>query len=419
MNLSRVSTPTISSSESRSDTELPGSCDIFCTVVDNFGDVGVSWRLSRILAADFSVPVRLWVDDLAALARLSPDLDAHAKQQSWCGVEVRVWEEPFPEVVPAQLVIGAFACKLPQSYLNAMAGQRVTPVWINLEYLSGEDWVAGCHKLPSPHPQLPLVKYFFFPGFSGDTGGLLLERGLMTRRDTFQGDAVSQEVFWNRLGMDIPASDSLTISLFCYENSALDALFDSWAKGSMPVICVVPEGRISPQVGKYFGEPASRLGKAYSRGSLQVFMVPFVEQDQYDEMLWACDINFVRGEDSFVRAQWAARPFIWQIYPQHDAAHVKKLGDFVDKYSVQLSTEARSAVRRLWKSWNRVSDGESAGTADVAAAWSAFVESRSELDRHAGVWARQLETNNLALNLLDFYQEIGRMRAFELEGQQS
>jgi uncharacterized repeat protein (TIGR03837 family) len=144
-------------------------------------------------------------------------------------------------------------------------------------------------------------------------------------------------------------------------------------------------------------------------GNLRVRVLPFVEQERYDELLWACDVNFVRGEDSCVRAQWAGKPFIWQIYPQHDAVHWQKLQAFLDLYSTPLSTAANQAVQGLWREWN---SGSSAGEA-----WPAFAAARGELDIRAQNWARELATNNLALNLLDFYREIGRMRAFEIEGQ--
>ena len=146
-------------------------CDIFCNVIDNYGDIGVSWRLARQLANEYGLTVRLWVDDLASLARLCPEADDTLAQQLCRGVEVRHWGEDFSVVRAADLVIEAFGCRLPQAYLDAMAAQHT--VWVNLEYLSAEDWVAGCHKLPSPRP--PLTRYFFFPGFTRETGGLLLE----------------------------------------------------------------------------------------------------------------------------------------------------------------------------------------------------------------------------------------------------
>ena len=399
------------------------SCDIFCNVIDNYGDIGVCWRLARQLAHEHGLAVRLWVDDLGSLAKLCPEADAALDVQHCRGVEVRRWPRDFPVVQPAELVIEAFACKLSQNYIEAMAAQQHPPVWINLEYLSAEEWVESHHKLPSPHPRLPLTKYFFFPGFTKQTGGLLLERDLLARRDSFQRDAVRQQAFWRSLSMDMPSAETLKISLFSYENAALGGLFDVWVKGNQPVLCLVPEGRILPQVGHYFGDAAPCAGKAYSRGNLRVRVLPFVEQERYDELLWACDVNVVRGEDSCVRAQWAGRPFVWQIYPQHDAVHWGKLQAFLNLYCrpldhphpnpLPLAEEGviAQAVQGLWQAWNQESG--------AGQAWPAFLEVRGELERHAQHWARQLAENNLALNLLDFSREIGRMRAIKIEGQQT
>ncbi len=293
-------------------------CDIFCNVIDNYGDIGVCWRLARQLANEHGLAVRLWVDDLASLARLCPEADAAAEQQQCRGVEVRLWRKPFPQVQPAELVIEAFACKLPPAYIEAMAAPAAPaaqPAWINLEYLSAEDWVESHHKLPSPHPGLPLTKYFFFPGFTQHTGGLLLERDLLVRRDAFQHDAEQQRAFWQSIGAATPAAGTLKVSLFGYANTAIDGLLDIWSAGTQPVLCLVPEGLLLPRIGRYFGDASPCAGKAYARGMLSVKLLPFVEQERYDLLLWACDVNFVRGEDSFVRAQWAGRPFIWHIYP--------------------------------------------------------------------------------------------------------
>ena len=40
--------------------------DIFCTVIDNYGDIGICWRLARQLRVDDGQRVRLWVDDLTS-----------------------------------------------------------------------------------------------------------------------------------------------------------------------------------------------------------------------------------------------------------------------------------------------------------------------------------------------------------------
>lgn len=406
----------------------PGSCDIFCNVIDNYGDIGVSWRLARQLANEYGLKVRLIVDDLASFAKLCPDADPELLVQRCRGVEVLLWSKAFPGDPsgvspqpccdpPADLVIDAFGCALPPGYLAAMTARTI---WINLEYLSAEDWVEGCHRLPSPKP--PLTRYFFFPGFTRNTGGLLIERGLLARRDAFLADPALQHAFWRSVGIEMPPADTLKVSMFAYENAALAALFDEWAGGGQPVLCLVPEGRILPQVMQYFADampvPRSHMDEGpgeracYARGNLTVRVLPFVPQERYDELLWACDVNFVRGEDSCVRAQWAGKPFVWQIYPQQDAVHWDKLQAFLNLYCATLSIDAKVALQGLWRAWN----GEPAAGAFP---WNGFAAMRAVLNPHAMAWAQELSQNNLALNLLDFSQEIGTMRAFEIDEQRT
>lgn len=411
------------------------SCDIFCNVVDNYGDIGVCWRLARQLSNEHGMSVRLWVDDLRSFGKLCPELDVGLDTQYCRRVDVRRWAvdagqgalSPSPSPASgrggpigrergvADLVIEAFACKLPQAYLEAMAARESKPVWLNLEYLSAESWVEGCHKLPSPHPTLPLTKYFFFPGFTEKTGGLLLERDLLSRRDAFQADAGAQDSYWRELGVPERVAGELRVSLFGYENEAMEALLRGWEQGGEMVTCLLPEGRSLPQVAAFFGQSfdkpvlskveglrmsGSLVGAVWQRGNLRVHVLPFVEQERYDELLWACDVNFVRGEDSCVRAQWAGRPYIWQIYPQHDGVHLEKLEALRVRYTEGLPGEAAQAVRDLWLAWN--------GGEDITGTWQRFAAQCGVLTRHGGEWARRLATNNLASNLLDFFSRIVR-----------
>lgn len=141
--------------------------DIFCTVIDNYGDIGVTWRLARQLAVEHAIPVRLWVDDLAAFRCLQPEIDPVQPVQYLSGVEIRPWRLASEgQIEPAEVVIEALACRLPEAFLLRMAARQPPPLWLNLDYLSAEDWVAGVHRLPSPHPRLPLTQYFFYARLS-------------------------------------------------------------------------------------------------------------------------------------------------------------------------------------------------------------------------------------------------------------
>ena len=370
--------------------------DIFCAVVDNFGDIGVTWRLARQLVAEHGQPVRLWVDDLETFARLCPAASAHDEQQTLDGVEVRYWPKKWPGAEPADVVIEAFACNLPQAYINAMAASSRRVLWLNLEYLSAEDWIIGCHALPSLQAN-GLQKYFFFPGFEADTGGLIRESDLMQRRARFQADPLQQAEFLASLGVERQPEARL-LSLFAYENPAVAGWLDALAGDTRLNQLLVPEGRVLGDVAAWLGVPNVQAGDHHQRGSLQISIVPFMTQDEYDLLLWSCDFNAVRGEESFIRAQWAGRPLVWHIYPQEDDAHWDKLNAFLDLYAHGSPPAVEEALRGFWRAWNA---GEGAGEA-----WTALLRQYPALLERAEGWTHeQVANGDLAGKLVFFYAD--------------
>jgi uncharacterized repeat protein (TIGR03837 family) len=339
------------------------NCDIFCRVVDNFGDIGVAWRLARQLASEFEIPTRLFVDDVASFGRIAGGVTTP-------GLQVLPWPQNNAAVSTANLVIEAFACALPAPYLDMMAARSIKPCWINLEYLSAEAWVAGSHLLPSPHPRLSLTKYFFFPGFDRTTGGLIRERALMAERRHFLAE---------------PRRALPSVFLFAYPNAAADALIDAIEATGMEI--TLPEAT-----------SAAMLPQTPARAGVAI--TPFVPQTEFDALLWKHDFLFVRGEDSFVRAQWAAKPFVWHIYPQAEGAHWTKLNAFLDRYCAGLEANAADALRTLWRAWNAEAASE------IGPAWATFVKHRETLAEHAETWAKQLANMpDLATNLVTFAQK--------------
>ncbi|MBA6142993.1 elongation factor P maturation arginine rhamnosyltransferase EarP [Pseudomonas sp. p99-361] len=373
---------------------MKATWDIFCSVVDNYGDIGVTWRLARQLVAEHGLAVRLWVDDLNAFTPMCPGADANAAQQWQQGVEVRQWPAAWLPVAPADVVIGAFACQLPAAYVEAMRVCPRPPLWLNLEYLSAEDWVAGCHGLPSPQAN-GLRKVFFFPGFTENTGGLLREAELLARRDALQQSAAARQAFLQGLAVS-PAPGALLISLFAYENPQLGNWLDALAAGDQACHLLVPQGRVVAGLSHWLGEAPLQAGQVRTRGVLTVQVLPFVSQDDFDRLLWCCDFNAVRGEDSFVRAQWAGQPMLWHIYVQDENAHWEKLEAFLALYRRGLSTDAGAALLGLWRAWNM--------DQDMGQAWQAARRHWPELQQHARCWAAQQAAQpDLATALVHFY----------------
>jgi uncharacterized repeat protein (TIGR03837 family) len=388
------------------DSSFPRTLAIFCKVVDNFGDIGICWRLARQFHVEHGIAVTLWVDDLHSFRRIWPSVDADADVQQVDGVAVRHWtgqDGVFSPADVADVVIEFFGVEIPPGYVAAMAQCEPRPVWINYEGLSAEEWVEGCHALPSMHPRLKLTKHFFFPGFTSKTGGLLRERGLVEARAAFQQDRAAQAGFLRALGVTDQELASLKVSLFCYPHAPVPELFQAWALGNRAVTCLVPEGVAREQVAAFLGvEPGlARAGACATRARLSLRVVPFLRQDEYDRLLWACDLNFVRGEDSWVRAQWAGRPFVWHIYPQDENLHHVKLRAFLQKYAGNAKSLTDFSL-----AWNGAAP-ENAAHADWPALWTALQADLPAIAQEAEDWqARMLANGDLVSNLLNFARTL-------------
>ncbi|TDR82865.1 elongation factor P maturation arginine rhamnosyltransferase EarP [Paludibacterium purpuratum] len=375
---------------------FPLSWDIFCNVIDNYGDIGVTWRLARQLTHEHAQRVRLWVDDLHSFARLCPGISPNLARQDYRGIEVLHWGEELPaDALPGDVVLDAFGCTLPEDFLMAMTRCRRAPVWINLEYLTAEDWVDCCHGMVSPHQKYDLTRHFFFPGFSARTGGIIAERDIEVEARRWQQQPELKSEFLQSLGLPARDPEALYVSLFAYENPAIGELLRHWAAGPQRVVCLIPEGRILGDVcASLTGQPLS-AGDSYQSGALSLHILPFSDQDSYDRLLWSCDVNFVRGEDSFVRAQLAGKPMVWHIYPQEDSAHWVKLDAFCTRYLQGVAPEVQQAMLALNHAWNH---GQS-----IVPAWRQFIDKRLELEIHAAEWPRtMLAGGNLATRLMDF-----------------
>jgi uncharacterized repeat protein (TIGR03837 family) len=375
--------------------------DIFCQIVDNYGDAGVCWRLARALSRLSSSSVnnvecddsriRLFCDDLNVLNVITHgDAVAHGAS---LGVEVLPWsaaESPAILASVGDVVIEAFACHLPKPYVEAMVQktfQKVSakqPIWINLEYLTAEAWADDMHLMPSPQNN-GLNKYFYFPGFTPKAGGVLL------------GDW--DEVTSNSLNIPTSLSSafescrpkSKKVSIFNYKQAPLDAWLGSVNQvalehGEMVDVFLCADQNVST---------TTQAALSSVDSAVKLIQLPFIPQEDYDYLLSVCDINLVRGEDSFVRAQWAGKPFIWDIYPQSDLAHEVKLDAFLERYFEGGSAKLRAIGISAMK-WGSASD------------WWPHLNAWTS---HSEVWRQKLMSlGHLEGKILDFVksQEISR-----------
>ncbi len=361
--------------------------DIFCRVIDNHGDLGVCWRLSAELATR-GHSIRLWVDDASALAWMAPDakpnVEGRKQFHTPAGqVVVRPWHDALgSQDASSEVWVEAFGCDLPQHFLawaqlsQLDAAHISAPVWLNLEYLSAESYVERCHKLPSPVMSGALkgrTKWFFYPGFTEKTGGLIREAGLQKQM------ATNASLGLGPLSSKAPPQKS---TLFCYEPEALAEAMQLASLNTDQHEWQVAHGR-----GALAFEQALQSLPSHLEPPLHQFIPP-LSQAKFDQLLASGDLNFVRGEDSLVRALWAGKAFVWQIYPQDDGAHGPKLNAFLDWL------HAPDSLRRFHLRWNGLSQ-DPLPEIDLPAWQACATEAR----------ARLMQQMDLVSQLLQFVAE--------------
>ena len=336
--------------------------DVFCRVIDNHGDIGVCWRLACGLASR-GQRVRLWVDDPSALDWMAPD--------GRDGVDVIPWSAQVGESMPAaaDVLVEAFGCEItPEliaNYALSIRSRSLNHYWINLEYLSAETYVERCHGLPSPVQHGPgsgLVKFFYYPGYTPSTGGLLREPDLPRRQQLFRPQS------W-LAGFGVPADSDRCFSLFCYEPAALRPWLLALAQDGPATRLLVTAGRSTAAVRSEITRLDGACPGWNRHGRLKFTFLPLLSQTDFDHLLWSCDLNLVRGEDSLVRAIWAGRPFVWQAYPQSDQAHHAKLEALLDRM------DAPTSLRAFHRAWNGVVEaGPALWQGMVLPEWHATVQ---------------------------------------------
>jgi len=226
--------------------------DIFCKVVDNFGDIGICWRLAKMLHQAHGVDVRLWVDNWQTAQQLIPTLSPNQASARVDGIDVLKWDNHADFTQTADVVLETFACNLPNTYQTAM--QQSQSIWVNIDHLSAEAWVDDFHAQASPQPN-GLKKYFYFPGFSEQSGGLLRE------------PSINPEPF------NLSSERGLNVSLFAYPNAPVGALFDAMLSHGELVNIYIPESVLLPHVAQYFNVEALKADDVITHKGLTVHVI--------------------------------------------------------------------------------------------------------------------------------------------------
>lgn len=352
------------------------SVDIFCAVIDNYGDIGVCWRLARQMAIEHDITVRLYVDDMESFKTIVPTPDPEVK--------IFKWAVSNNHYIAPDIVIEGFACNLPEQVIQAMVQKK--SIWIDLEYLTAEDWAMGCHGIPSTHPTTGLQKTLFFPGFDEVTGGLIREKDLFSRRNAFLNDKIAQNKWRKDHSIPIIDKNIIDMSLFCYKSAPLNDLLAGLSHLNQKI--------------RVFRPVKDHNDKKTPSFQVEIVDIPYLSQYDYDYLLWTSNINFVRGEDSFVRAQFSGKPFIWNIYVQDKNAHLIKVNAFLERIKPFYSESDFESLANLHNLWNEGGRNTTITTKDL---WQTSLQSFICQTSGAGAWANYLASQtDLCTRILKF-----------------
>ncbi|MDY6419865.1 MAG: elongation factor P maturation arginine rhamnosyltransferase EarP [Succinivibrio dextrinosolvens] len=300
--------------------------DVFCDVIDNFGDAGVCLRLCR----DFSkknYEVRLFCNNVNILNKIT-----NSEDDSNRFLSLFSWSIENMNYEPSEVVIQAFSVRLPDNLIKKIKTRKSTV--INLEYLTAETFAEDCHKLPSYADGFE--SFFFFPGFTKKTGGVVIEESFLEKLKRAEN------------------IKSNCLTLFSYENQKVKTVINALNKENL--ILNIFEGRGLNNFNNLLNLNLAP-GDIYKLNNLTVKVLPMVSQDEYDSYLIDSKLNLVRGEDSIVRAMLSGNPFLWHIYPQDGNAHKDKIQALFDRMSeVCSSKEDVETLRQITLSYNGFSD---------------------------------------------------------------
>lgn len=343
------------------------SIDIFCQVIDNYGDVGVAYRLAREFKRVYpNKKLRFVINQIE-------ELNLIRKSEN---IEVILYKDISKIENSADLIIESFGCEIPKEYMDKAL--KKSKLIINLEYFSAEKWVDDFH-LQESFLGGNLKKYFFIPGLSEKSGGILLDNEFLERKKKVEAN---KEYYLEKF--EIKEKYDLIGSVFSYEKN-FDSLIEELKKLDKKIILLILSEKTQKNFIKYFDN-----GNNYDK--IKFVKLPFFTYDKYEELLALCDFNLVRGEDSFVRVLLLGKPFLWHIYPQDENTHIKKLESFLEKYCSN-----NKELKQTFINYNINKDD-----------FSYFFKNFKEIEKYNKNYANYLIKNcNLMEKLINFIENIG------------
>ena len=382
------------------------SIDVFCEIIDNFGDIGVVYRISKELKKIFqNVRIRIVLnrlEEFKAINKKVKDTDYQEIDGLICVTEKYV-KENIETFGVSDVFIEAFGCNVPEEYVKQ--AKENSKLWINLEYLSGEKWIEDFHLCESLIDSKMLKKIFFMPGFSEKSGGVIIDSDFLERMKF--GKENRDEVF-KKYFKDFDLKDKFIGTVFSYEKN-FENLLETLKNYEKETILLL----MGEKTQKSFSEILKKnltedYGNIVKYGKITMIYSDFFSQEEYEEIISASDFNFTRGEDSFVRGIILGKPFMWHIYLQEEKAHMDKIKAFTERFkeSVEVSEEEKNIIESYCNLLEDYNDRDKNSLEKGKEDFRIFFEKIEEINRICEKYSKfLLEKCNLVKKLYKYIQE--------------
>ena len=382
------------------------SIDIFCEIIDNFGDIGVVYRISKELKKIFqNVRIRIVLnrlEEFKAINKKVKDTDYQEIDGLICVTEKYV-KENIETFGVSDVFIEAFGCNVPEEYVKQ--AKENSKLWINLEYLSGEKWIEDFHLCESLIDSKTLKKIFFMPGFNEKSGGVIIDSGFLERMKF--GKENRDEIF-KKYFKDFDLKDKFIGTVFSYEKN-FENLLETLKNYEKETVLLL----MGEKTQKSFSEILKKnltedYGNIVKYGKITMIYSDFFSQEEYEEIISASDFNFTRGEDSFVRGIILGKPFMWHIYLQEEKAHMDKIKAFTERFkeSVEVSEEEKNIIESYCNLLEDYNDRDKNSLEKGKEDFRIFFEKFEEIDRICEKYSKfLLEKCNLVKKLYKYIQE--------------
>ena len=308
---------------------------VLCKVVDNFGDIGVVWRLccqlsNQIKKENFTSKINLIVDDLASFNKICNSVDSNKSFQIVENINIFNWNDEklcYDEFSKndgenLSVILEVFQCGRPLWMEKILFEEKLnrTVQIIMIDYLTAEKYAEDFHCLQSLTRSSKVQKVNFMPGFTNKTGGLIIDSE------------------WEQL---CDYKNNKTLLCFTYDRN-WDALANACKKSNYIEKVLIAPGKGFESLKKSF------YSNFIKDSNLKIEELSFMNQNEWDKMLKNCGVLFIRGEESMSRACLSGIPFVWHAYPQSDEYQLIKVRALLERMSVHFKCEDFKIIEKVW-----------------------------------------------------------------------